>query len=685
MNSTKLFNFDYFIQNIKKSKSSIIFASIILPLFTVLCMLLIGSDNSSRVLDFTTLSVFNILFMYVVPVVLSISLFNYVFKKNSCDFVGSMPLSRKTIFVTNTIGGIALIAFIQIVTAILIFLTSIVTSNVIIFGSMIWDIFLYFTISYIFVFTVCNLAMSFSGNMFATIAATMLILFFVPFILFASRVDSAWMSYSYYNELNKSNMNSLVYYDQFNFTAPSYIMDCMVSNVEFEYNIPSMLKMIGLSALYFFIGLKLFNRKKFEMAEESYENDMIHLIVKFLTLAPFFAVGVESRIIENPISFVFFFAIVGVYYFLFDIVTKKKIKTIKSIITFLLSSAVMYTLFALIVPRLDFIVKKTIKIDNIKSVTISSISTDYGNRLLTNLDVSDKNLIYGMLLSDSSSDNHYIDYTSADLIINTDLGKKYSIHRDDIPNIKKIIEKYGSEEYKSNIDNSLLILSGVELTKEDDINLREAIKADLDGITYNDLYQKLKGDREVFMLTATNYTNHKIVSNSFSASEFTNIILTSINIINKTAYKHASDYDFTNMVYMPDFEKYIVMMNPGVDFEEGYRHMTKYQEEAYESGEINTNKESGETLIEEDFYEDNYVMSEVVFEGLSKIEKDVLREYLYEHREDDFDKTKPYYALSFPITDGGFYSNDLKDFYKLFAKAFNDNYSADYGFKLREI
>ena len=153
MNSTKLFNMNYFLQNVKKSKTGIILAALVLPLFTFLDILLFGSEGFTNCMSFTTLSVFHIFFMYIIPIILSLSLFSYVYKKNSADFVGSMPLSRKTIFVTNTIGGIAILLFIELITAIVTFLASLLFTNLIIFGGVILDVFIYFTIAYIFVFS----------------------------------------------------------------------------------------------------------------------------------------------------------------------------------------------------------------------------------------------------------------------------------------------------------------------------------------------------------------------------------------------------------------------------------------------------------------------------------------------------------------------------------------------------
>ncbi len=46
MNSTKLFNKDYFIQNLKKSKGLIIFMTILIPIFTTIMLFALSSQDS---------------------------------------------------------------------------------------------------------------------------------------------------------------------------------------------------------------------------------------------------------------------------------------------------------------------------------------------------------------------------------------------------------------------------------------------------------------------------------------------------------------------------------------------------------------------------------------------------------------------------------------------------------------
>lgn len=164
MNLAKLFNFKYFMQNVKKSKMAILLFLSVVPIFTALTIITIGKET---MLKFHEVGLANIIFMYITPFLLSVSLFGYVYKKKSIDFIGSMPISRKSVFVTNTLGGIALILISQLITFVISVLAGLFTNSMI-FTGMLWDIFVYQSIAYIFVFTISNLAMSISRKFINT-------------------------------------------------------------------------------------------------------------------------------------------------------------------------------------------------------------------------------------------------------------------------------------------------------------------------------------------------------------------------------------------------------------------------------------------------------------------------------------------------------------------------------------
>ena len=386
MNLTKLFNFKYLIQNIKKSKMALVLFFIIVPIFTSLTIM----TTKDQILDFSELAFVNILGMYIIPFIFSVCLFGYVYKKNSVDFMCSMPVSRKTIFVTNTIGGIGMIVLMQLITLILTLLIGVVTGATI-FNAMVFDIFAYQTIAYIFVFTIANLAMSVSGNLLTQIVVTLLITFLIPFSTFFVVAYTSNNEVTIYNEYG--NIGS-EFFRIINYTAPS-----MLFNGEYNYSSISMCKMAILSIIYFALGLYLFKKRKMEIATESFENNRTHFLVKGLTLAPFVALLISFIDYESFELILILLGIIFIYYFVYDLITNKKMK-FKDNVTYLVISVLIllgaYHSVLLVYDNYD----GKLNIDNIKELTV-------GDELDFTFNIKNKDSIKKILLS--SEIYNYVD------------------------------------------------------------------------------------------------------------------------------------------------------------------------------------------------------------------------------------------------------------------------------------
>ena len=149
-----------------------------IPLAIILIMLL--TNNSNYLLGFAEISIINIIGIYLLPIIISICLFNYIYKKKSVDFINSMPISRKSIFVTNTLLGIIIFIIMLLLNIILTAIVTTIFNNPIPIA-MLFDYFWFFLVVYLFAFTATNLAMTISGNAITQIIVTLLLFFLVPF------------------------------------------------------------------------------------------------------------------------------------------------------------------------------------------------------------------------------------------------------------------------------------------------------------------------------------------------------------------------------------------------------------------------------------------------------------------------------------------------------------------------
>ena len=135
MNSKVSFvNFNYLKENLKKSRGVIFLFVLIIPIFTYLVMLMVNS-NYANVNYFPTLSDLSIptlIGMYFIPFVMATTLFSFVFKRESVDFINALPMKRSTIFITNIIGGILVFFVTLLITTILLMISGLFFDNLII-------------------------------------------------------------------------------------------------------------------------------------------------------------------------------------------------------------------------------------------------------------------------------------------------------------------------------------------------------------------------------------------------------------------------------------------------------------------------------------------------------------------------------------------------------------------------
>ncbi len=118
MSLIKWFNGKYLLQNLKKSKGLLTLLVLIIPIITTLIIVSINASIFEVVVDEITLSYANLIGMYIIPFIISVIVGGYVYKRNSVDFINSMPMNRKTIFFTNFIAGVLIIFAIQVLTLI---------------------------------------------------------------------------------------------------------------------------------------------------------------------------------------------------------------------------------------------------------------------------------------------------------------------------------------------------------------------------------------------------------------------------------------------------------------------------------------------------------------------------------------------------------------------------------------
>lgn len=543
MNLIKCFNFSYLKENIKKSRGLIALLLLVVPLFTIISIVFITSpENYTKILTNSNIMIPNILGMIVIPYVLSVALFGYVYEKPSVDFINSMPLNRKTIFITNTICGILIITLIQLLTLIVTLICDMLLSTIQIFPQMLIDIFITMWLAYFFIFTATNLAMSISGTIYAQLVLTVIILCIVPFCSYSFQVITENYYYSQYVTDITDEVDVLGVMEQ---ESQIYTWPCNIINgINNSYSTTSNVKMIILGIIYFFIGLKLFQKRKFENAGESFGNKKMHLIIKALTVFPMIVI---LNLMELDIGVnILFVCLIVLYYFVYDFIIKKKINFLVSV----LSLVVTLGISQLIVFGVQNVGIEDTKIerDDIQKIAITceGFYNYYGNSVYDNeyekLNIENQeeiDLIYECLQNGTEEYNQYIeniDYDNAsdyqyDVIysqVTLNNGKKYNTisyisesYKNKIIDILATDSDYVQSFKNECVKNGVFTLSYRVIEKQDELS--KYYNSQIDSMSLQELLEV--DDLEYWInLQKICYENHKLTSKDYLSKLDSNIL-----------------------------------------------------------------------------------------------------------------------------------------------------------------
>lgn len=586
MNLIKSFNFKFFKENLKKSKGAVALLILLVPIFTSLVTVLLLNEYNTNIPSKISFSSINFIGMYIIPVIMSLVLFGYVYKKKSVDFINSQPINRKTIFVTNTIGGIILITIIQIITAIVLLICGAILPELVVFPQMILDIFVMMWISYVFVFLVANLAMSVSGTFYTQVVLTMLILFLVPFCY-----DSFYrfeFGVNYKMNVREDSCNQYLQTDKY-YTMPYQIFHSIFSSntEEFDYfSSKSISRMVILGIAYYFIGLHLFKKRKMENNEESFANEKIHILVKALTIFPIMILlnladaGKEFNIIV--------IAIIITYYFIYDFIVKRKIKLKTSLIYLAITLILLQGICSTSEKIQKSMPLPKLNVENIASVKIQSIyynnRVDYNNSYITKLGgyIENKELIKSLIdfsvdkyigeseettdqvfdadsLDPNNFDPEVKDINTNDVIkiddsINMNIafkmknGKIYStnlkFYGKDFEKIKLELSK--EEKFIKNIKNAIIHNGVIALNnymflegEEKNIISRE-IETQINTMNLDELLQKEHTSKETYICKYY-YDNHKLQGVSIPAEITDEVLKIASKHMNKATIEYIKD------------------------------------------------------------------------------------------------------------------------------------------------
>lgn len=533
MNLITSFNGKFLKENIKKSKGAVIFSVIIIPILTAL-MLFTNYKSSSNVEIMTNSEylIFNIAFLFIIPFVFSKIFFGFIYNKKSVDFINSMPLNRKTIFITNTIGGILLITLIQILTILVFLMFSALFGSIAILPQMLIDSFFMMWLTYVFIFIATNLAMTISGTFMTQIVVTALILFLIPFCrdcFFAISQDNL-----IYNEITLVNgeeeFTTRLMPNIKNYTMPYKIIRYL-SSFNNIFSTETLLRMAILSVGYFIFGLHLFKKRKMENCEESFFSLESHLIVKAITLLPILLLAnLLGKDVGSLTYDTIIVAMIAIYYFVYDFIVKRKVPFRISLLSFVSSMIILEVAILGVSNILSVINSDQLEINNVKSISFGSDKEEYivnianysyKYKFLDNKFFFEDDELIDFVFekayknSDSNYKNQYLSdniYTKLQVNLKTNLGKVYSVRLSfNESEMNKIYDKiFENEKYSKTIIKNIVSSNGILLNNSKLLNTKEFKKVNKILKDNLDLKELVKLSDKYYFIEKYSYVNHKL-------------------------------------------------------------------------------------------------------------------------------------------------------------------------------
>ena len=319
------------------------------------------------VLDINELIAFTILVMITVPAILSITLFSWVYKRKKVDFICSMPINRRTMCMSTTILGVAIIVVISFLYTSFIGLGGAVSGKFFFIRQLV-DTFVYMLLAMLFFFGICNLAMSRAGNIITQGVLILLLILFIPLFYYMFKEAGSGGRYTFFGESNSPIY--LYNYVHGNEYLPIPLNSIFGTETKF-LSAEKIAQTLIYIAVTYVLTQVLFEHRKMEENQESFKSTLIHEIVKVLTLIiPLSVIAKEifDDDIEIP-TFLIINIIILVYFVIYDLITSKKVKLKYSAIA-LVCVYVITSVFGFVLYKLD-----NVNYEDSTNISVNSIKT----------------------------------------------------------------------------------------------------------------------------------------------------------------------------------------------------------------------------------------------------------------------------------------------------------------------
>ena len=402
----------------------------------------------------------NIMIIFIVPIAISILLFSYINEEKSSSFIHGLPLSKKRLYITNILTGIAM--------CILPYLINLIILLVINLGDMgnylqNVEIFKWFGICTLY----STLFFSFS-TFIGSICASKISHGLLTYILMYAPVGMIVLLNQIIEKLLFGFYGIMGNIEELAMKLPFIKIVQIINEMSYYYEnttidlkLSTIIVYILVTIIMLLLGYFLYKKRKVEVTKEFIAFDVIRGIIKYcatlcltiLSCSYFYYVFDEEKL---P-TIIGTLIITVIAYFIIEMILKKTYKVLKSTKGIIIYIIVIITLYSLVENGLFGFETKIPKIDEVKEVSI----TKYDEELVFDEKENILNIInmHTKIVEDKQEGYtpYIIEYT---LKGGSKLSRKYKIRDKDYENYLNTMKN--SEEY---LEEKMKFLNEEEIEK----------------------------------------------------------------------------------------------------------------------------------------------------------------------------------------------------------------------------
>lgn len=318
------FNWSYGKQNLKANAGIYMISLLVLPLLMIPSLL----NQSPRWMHYITLRDLAFIpgiYVWIMPMVLALVLYGFLFSRKQVDFVGSLPINRRCIFWTNYWIGIGILVSSLLLTVMIISLVISLQSHMIVDSIVLVRFLIFYSLCAFFTFSVMVFAIACTGNRLTAL------LLAITLICLPSTIRMYQGSTIYTTEnRNRTSyivMNAddeLYYRRSQNSNSDDYVLANMTSVHPANELHPVQLSICAVEGLmYTGLAYVVFKRRKLEVAQTTFMKQSTHDFVRSLIVfTPLYLFIGTDAFGSNYIEMIFVILIFVLFY-LYDITTHR--------------------------------------------------------------------------------------------------------------------------------------------------------------------------------------------------------------------------------------------------------------------------------------------------------------------------------------------------------------------------